>query len=84
MDAVAWSVGAYALDRLEPMDDGVLTTAKLWEDYMAWCARGDKVPMAQAIFLERFEILAREIGIKRRQRDGHVMFEDVGFQKDAG
>ncbi len=80
-DWVGWRVGAFALDVLEPAAGSVLTSTALWDAYKQWCGEAKKVPLALPVFLSRFEEIAADAGIPRKQKGGHVAFHDTAVKK---
>lgn len=80
-DFVGWRVGVFALDVLEPVAGSVLTSTALWDAYKQWCREGKKMPLALPAFLERFEDIAAEAGIPRKQKGGHVAYHDTAVKK---
>ncbi len=80
-DWVGWRVGAFALDVLEPVTGKVLTSTELWDAYKHWCGEGRKMPLALPVFLARFEEIAADAGIPRKQKGGHVAFHDTAVKK---
>lgn len=77
-------VEEFALERLAPAvaERGVTNTA-MFQDYARWCRRRDEVALGEVDFLERFGRVARECGLKLRQRGGNVMYMGVRLA-DAG
>jgi hypothetical protein len=70
-------VEKYALERLEPCEDSELKVSEMFADYQVWCGwRGD-VALSRKVFGEVFDELAREIGMRRIQRQRQYLYEDV-------
>lgn len=82
---VGWRVGTFALDCLEPDENGQVGSSDIWSRYQAWCESQKAVPLAYGVFYAEFERLAFEVSIGRRQVGAHVTYHGLAFKagKDA-
>ena len=76
---IGWQVGLFAVECLHPDEMGTLTSIEVWLAYRQWCAKRSDIPLAEAEFAERFDELAREVGMTPRQVGGNLSYHGVGL-----
>jgi hypothetical protein len=76
---IGWEIGLFGVECLHPDDKETLTSIQVWLAYRQWCSeRGDDA-LAEAKFAERFDELAREVGIMPRQVGGNLSYLGVAL-----
>lgn len=78
---VGWRLATFAVDSLRPTPGIKTSSVAVWRAYLGWCREGKCVPLAMAVFQNRFDKLAEEVGIHRFQNGAHVFYRDVSLRK---
>lgn len=76
---LGWRLATFALDTLHPDPKQMVTITEVWTAYAAWCASNSFVPIAYAIFVQEFERLANETGMRRYQSGANLVFPGVAL-----
>jgi hypothetical protein len=76
---VRGAVDSYAMERVEPREDGELTLEDLFADYVVWCrCRGEHADGAD-VFARQILALAAEVGIPVKRRGNDLVLWDVAL-----
>jgi hypothetical protein len=70
-------VGDFLVQQLEPVAGEMVTCGALFDDYRAWCATTEAVPLARGEFTLLLEDITAEAELPVRQRGGNWMILDA-------
>lgn len=80
LTGLGWRLATFALERLDPIANGLTTQTEVWGAYCIWCAVRNEEPIAVAFFDREFAQLAEAAGIERVQIGANVYFPGVALK----